>query len=104
MEKLYALHLTKNYSGDEIKKSGMARVCDTYGESRDACNVLMGNPVRKRPLGIPRRRCECNIKMVVHEVRWGFMAWIDLAQDRDRWRAVVIAVMKFWVPKRRGYS
>jgi hypothetical protein len=104
MEKLYALLLTKNYSDDQIKNSGMVRACDTYGESRDACNVLMGNPVRKRLLGIPRRRCDYNIKMAVHEVRWGFMAWIDLAQDRDRWRAIMIAVMKFWVHKRRGNS
>jgi hypothetical protein len=98
VEKLYALLLTKYYSGDQIKKSDVIKACDMYGDSRDACNVLMGNPVRKRQLGIPRHRCEYNIKMVVQEVGWGIMAWIDLAQNRNRWRAVVIAVIKLRVP------
>jgi len=68
------------------------------GKSRDACNILTGNPVRKRLIGTPRLRCEYNIKMVVQEVGWGVMAWIDLAQDRDRWQAVVIEVMKHRFP------
>jgi len=67
-------------------------------KSRDACNVLMGNPVRKRLLRIPRHIYEYNIKMVVQEVEWGVMAWTDLAQDRDMWQAVVIEVMKLRVP------
>jgi len=59
----------------------MIRTRDTYGESRDACNVLMGNPVRKGLLGIPRHRCEYNIKMVVQEVGWGSwpgLIWLRL--------------------------
>jgi hypothetical protein len=85
-----------------MKKSDMIKACDTYGEIRDAYNVLMGNPVRKRILGILRHKYEYNINMVVQVVGWGFMAWIDLAQERDRWRVVVIAVMKLRVPQKAG--
>ena len=58
----------------------------------------MGKPEGNRPLARPRRRWEDNIKMNIHKVRWTRMYWIDLAQDRDRWRAVVNAVMKLRVP------
>jgi hypothetical protein len=64
------------------------------GEGRDAYRVLVG----RRPLGRPRRRWEDNIKMDVQEVGWGGMDWIDMAQDRDRWRALVSAVMNLRVP------
>jgi hypothetical protein len=63
-----------------------------------AYRVLMGTPEGKRPLGRPRRRWEDNIKMDLQEVGCGGMDWIDLAQARDRWRAVVNAVMNLWVP------
>ena len=62
----------------------------------------MGRPEGKRPLGRPRRRWEDNIKMDLQEVGcWG-MDWIELAQDRDRWRAVVNAVMNVWVSYNAG--
>ena len=57
----------------------------------------MGKPEEKRPLGRPRRRCEDNIKMDLQEVGWG-IDWIELAQDRDRWRALVTEVMNLRVP------
>jgi hypothetical protein len=57
------------------------------GENRNAYRILMGEPEGKRPLGKPRRRWEDNIKMDVREIWWGRMDWIDLAQDRDQWRA-----------------
>ena len=60
--------------------------------------VLVGKPGGKRPLGRPRLRWEDNIKMDLQEVGCGGMEWIDLAQDRDRWRAVVNAVMNLRVP------
>jgi hypothetical protein len=68
------------------------------GEGRGAYWVLVGRPEGRRPLGRPRRRWEDNIKMDLQEVRWEDMDWIDMAQDRDRWRAVVSAVMNFRVP------
>ena len=59
--------------------------------------VLVGKHEGKKPLGRPRRRWEDNIKMDIQEVGWG-MDWIELAQDRDRWRALVNAVMNLQVP------
>ena len=58
---------------------------------------LVGSPEGKTPLGRPRRRWEDNINMDLQEVEGGVIDWIELAQDRDRWRALVIAVMNHWV-------
>ena len=68
------------------------------GEERVVCRVLVGKPEGKRPLGRPRRRWMDNIKMDVQEVGCGGMEWIELAQDNDRWRALLNAVMKLRVP------
>jgi hypothetical protein len=67
-------------------------------EERGAYRILVGRPEGRRPLGRHRRRWEDNIKMDIREVRWKDMNWIDLAQDRDRWRALVNAVMNIRVP------
>ena len=68
------------------------------GERRGVYRVLVGKPEGQRPLGRPRHRWEDNIRMDLQEVGCGNMDWIELAQDRDRWRAVVYAVMDFRVP------
>jgi hypothetical protein len=67
-------------------------------ENRNACRILVGKPEGKRPLVRSRRRWEDNIKMDLREIGWGGMDWIDLAQDRDKWRALVNAVMNLRVP------
>ena len=58
----------------------------------------MGKPEGKRPLGRPRRRWEDDIKIDLQEVGWRGMDWIELAQDRDRWRALVNAAMNLRAP------
>jgi hypothetical protein len=68
------------------------------GAGRGVYRFFMGKPEGKEPLGKPRRRWEGNIKMDHQEVGRGGMDWIELAQDRDRWRAFVNAVTKFRVP------
>jgi hypothetical protein len=68
------------------------------GSRRGVYKVLVGKLEGKRPLGRPRRRWEDNIKADLQEVGCGGMDWIQLAQDRDRWRALVNAVMKLLVP------
>jgi hypothetical protein len=59
---------------------------------------LVGKPEAKRPLGKPRHKWEDIIKIDLQEVGWGGLDWIDLAQDRDRWRALVYAIMNLRVP------
>jgi len=68
------------------------------GEERGAYRVLMGKLEGKRPLGRPRRRWVDNIRMDLQEEGGGYMDWIGLAQDRDRWRTLVSAVMNLRVP------
>jgi len=68
------------------------------GERRGKYGVLVGTPEEQRPLGRPRRRWEDNIKMDLQEGGCGGMDWIEMAQDMDRWRALVNAVMNFRVP------
>ena len=68
------------------------------GEERGVYSVLMGKPEGKRPLGRPRRRWVDNIKMDLQEVGCGYIDWIRLAQDRDRWWTLVSAVMNLRVP------
>jgi hypothetical protein len=68
------------------------------GEGRGVHGVLVGRPEGKRPLRRPRRRWEDNIKMDLQEVGVGCGDWMELAQDRDRWRTLVSAVMNFRVP------
>jgi len=69
------------------------------GEGRVVHRVLVGKPEGKRPLGRPRRRWEFNIKMDIQEVGCGDMDRIELARDKDRWRAFVYVVMNLRVPK-----
>jgi len=73
------------------------------GEGRGVHRFLVGKPEGKRPLGKPKRRWEGNIKMDLQEVGGSFGNWMKLAQDRDRWRALVSMVMNFRVPKMREF-
>jgi hypothetical protein len=72
------------------------------GERRDTYRLLVGKPEEKRPLGRPRHRWVQNIRTDLVEVGWGDVGWIGLAQDRDRWRALVNAVLNLRVPPNAG--
>jgi hypothetical protein len=75
----------------------MGRACSTNGAKRNVYRILVGKP-EEGPLGRSRRRWVDNIKIDLREMRWDGMDWIHVAQDRDRWRALVNAVMNFQVP------
>jgi hypothetical protein len=75
----------------------MGGSCSTNGEKRKAYRLLVGKPEGKRPLGRPRRRWVDNIKMDLGEVGLSDVDWIDVAQDRNRWRALVNSVLNLRV-------
>jgi hypothetical protein len=81
-----------------MEKNEMAGDVACMRERRGIYRVLVGKPEGKRPLGRPRRRREDNIKMNFQEVGCEGMYWINLAQDRDRWWALVNAAMNLGVP------
>ena len=82
----------------------MGGACGAYGAGERVYRVLVGKPEGKRPLGRPRRRWEDDVKMDLQEVGGGFGDWMDLTQDRDRWRTLVSTVMNLRVPKMREIS
>ena len=67
-------------------------------EGRSAFKILTGKPIGKRPLGRPRSRWEDNIRMDLEEIGINVGIWVDSAQDRNYWRALVIAALNLWVP------
>jgi hypothetical protein len=88
----------KNFINTKSRKMRWAGHVARMGERKDAYRGLVGRSEGKGPLGKPTHRWENNIKMNIQELSWGRMDWIDQAQDRDRWRALVNAVMNLRVP------
>jgi hypothetical protein len=80
------------------KRMGWVGHVALMGEKRDAYRILVRKPEGKRPVGRPRRRWVDNIKMDLREIGWDGVDWIELAQDRDQWRALVNTVVKLRVP------
>ena len=80
----------------------MGWACGAYYVRRGVYRVLLGKPEGRRPLGRPRRRWVDNIRIDLQEVGCGYMDWIGLAQDRDRWRTLVNAAMNLRVPWNAG--
>jgi hypothetical protein len=98
-KELYALYSSPNIiQMIKSRRQRWAGHVARMGERRGAYRALVGKPEGRRPLGRPRRRWEDIIKMDLREVGWGGMDWINLAQDMDRWRALVNAVMNLRVP------
>ena len=102
--RLYNEELNDLYSSPNIvrviksRRMRWAGHVSCMGEERRVYRVLVRKPEGKRPLGRPRRRWVDNIRMDLQGVGCGYVDWIGLAQDRDRWRTLVSAVMKFRVP------
>jgi hypothetical protein len=82
----------------EVKEDEMGRSCSMHGEKKEAYRILVGTTGGKRPLGRPRCKWKDNIKMNLRETGWGNVDWTDLAQDMDRWRALVNTVLNLRVP------
>jgi hypothetical protein len=80
----------------------MGRACSTNGEERNAYRTLVRKPDGKRPLGRQRRMWVSNIKMDLREIGWDGMDRIDLAQNREQWRALVITLIIFGFHKMLG--
>jgi hypothetical protein len=101
--KLHIEKLNYLYSPDIVRVIKSRRIrwaghVARMGKGRSVYRVLVGKPVRKRPLERPRRRWKDNIRTDLQEVRSRGMDWIELAQDRVRWRALVNAIMNLGVP------
>ena len=84
--------------GDKIEKNEKEGACSAYEERRGVYRILVGTLEEKKPYGRSRRRWEDNIKMDVQVVGCRGVDWIELSQDRDRWRALVNAIMSIRVP------
>ena len=96
------LLLTQYCAGDKIEKNEMGWACGAYGWGEGVYRVLVGKPEGRRPLGRTRLRWVDNIRMDLQEVGCGYMDWIGLAQDIERWRTLVSAVMNLGVPWNAG--
>ena len=102
--KLHNVELNDLYCSPNIvrviksRRMGWAGHVARTEEGKGVHKVLVGKPEGKKPLGIPRRRWEDTIKMDLEEVGRGCGDWMELAQDRDRWQALVSMVMNFQVP------
>ena len=92
------LYLSKNSNMYKSRIMRWAGHVASMGERKGVYRVLVGKPEEKRPLGRPRHRWEDNIKIDLQDVGCGGMDWIDLVQDRDRWRALVGTVKNFRFP------
>jgi hypothetical protein len=84
--------------GGKIEKTEMGWACGAYGKGRSVHRVFVGKPEGRIPLGKARCKWEDNIKMDLQEVGGYCGDWMERAQDRERWRALVSTVMDLWVP------
>jgi hypothetical protein len=104
---LCVVFISKTYNIVWVVKSKRMRWAGhvaRMGEGRDVHRVLVGKPEGKKPFGRPRRRWEDNIKMDLQEVGGSCGDWMELAQDRERWRALVSMLRNLRVPKMWGIS
>jgi hypothetical protein len=81
-----------------VKEDEMGRACRTNGEKINECRILVGEAEGRRPLERPRHRWVDKMKINLREIEWGGTDWIDLAWNRDQWRALVNMIMNLHVP------
>jgi hypothetical protein len=96
-EELHILYSSNIIRQTKSRRMRWAEHVARMGEERNVYRVLMGKPEGKRPLGRPSHRWEDGIRMDLREIGWRSVDWIQLAQDRDRWRALVNTVMNLQV-------
>jgi hypothetical protein len=97
--KLHNEELRDSYNwNNQVEEDEMSDSCSKNGGDEELVYVIGGKIRGKRPLGRPRRWCVDNIRLDLEEVGWGDVDWIGLAQDRNRWRALVNSVLKLRVP------
>jgi hypothetical protein len=84
--------------GEVSQENEMVRSCNTDEKMRNAYEIFVGNPEVKIPLRMSRHRWGANNGMDLREIRWKVVDWINLAQDRDQWRALVNKVTNLWAP------
>jgi hypothetical protein len=94
----YTLKAEQTSSNMESRRMRWVGHVARMREKRNVYMLLVGKPEGKRPLGRPRRRWVDNIRLDLGEVGWGDVDWIDLAPDRNRWRALVNSILNLWVP------
>jgi hypothetical protein len=87
---------------DQIKEDEMSSAGSTNGAKRNAYRILERKSEGKRSLGKQGRRWMDNIKMDFRIIEWGGMDWIDLAHDKDHWRALLNMIINIWVPRNTG--
>jgi hypothetical protein len=98
-EELYNLHSSRSIIGmTKSRRMKWARHVARMGETRNAYRILMVKPEGKRPVGRPRRKWVDNVKMDIREIGWAGMNWINQAQGRDQWRALLNTITNLRVP------
>jgi hypothetical protein len=101
---IHILYSSSNIIRQPMKENEVGGTCGTHGRGEKSVQGFGGKARRRRPLGRPRRRWEDGIRMDLTEIGWRSVEWIQLAQDRNRWRALVNTAMNLRALEPRSYT